>query len=134
MSSMFIISSHGKANFASKTTIPNDTSVHFYTPFGKEMPNQQGFQIQTALSRGTQRQSNPVALWNTGQQTPDIALTGDMHLFKSGILQTDGHGNNTVILALGNNKLITLTYALSLIRQHQPQGHIDVHCLFCLTP
>lgn len=132
----YIISSHGQAIYEnnSSTTIPNDTTVHFYTPFGQEMPNEQGFQIQTALSQGNEPPVKTVALWNTGTQQPGINLIGDMKLFKSGIVRLDPSGNSEVISNLGANQLISLSYALEEIRKRESNGHIDVHCLFCLTP
>ena len=130
--STYIISSHGTVDWGGSTTIPQNTSVLFYTPFGMQMPNDMGFQIQAALAWGQPMHYGTKALWNSGEQKPYIALTGDMNLFNSGIVRVDGQGNNQVILNLGNKQLVSLTYALNTIRTHQPNGQINVHCLFCL--
>ena len=137
----YIISSHGSPDWTAQTQVPMNTSVRFYQPFGQPMSNDVGLQLQWALAHPTApnaqtilNQHPQVALWNGGVNgfpcSPAINLTGDTGAFYTGIVYAN---TNTVVLRLGANQLISLTYALNLIRQrHSADQPIVVHCLFCL--
>jgi len=119
------------------------------------MLNDVGFALQTALAHPNDPRSaqtlavnRSVALWNgipvdnlrengalpCSEQEPEIILTGDNEAFRAGIVLAD---KNEVILEIEKNQLITLSYALDLIRNHANQYYgslskVATHCLFCL--
>ncbi|HKQ77851.1 MAG TPA: hypothetical protein VJ810_29405 [Blastocatellia bacterium] len=151
----YIISSHGAHDYKQKARIPSNTTVLFYQRFGTEMLNNVGFALQTALAHPNDPRSaqtlavnKSVALWNgipvdnlrgngalpCSEQGPEIILTGDNEAFRTGIVLAD---KNEVIFEIGKNQLITLSYALDLIRNHANQHYgslskVAAHCLFCL--
>jgi hypothetical protein len=141
----YIISAHGVSAFDGETAIPANTSVHFYQPFGKEMPMDVGFALQTALTHPNTTASKWIldrytskALWNgipqARTQKPDIHLTPDAEgVFKSGIVRAEP--NFAVVQAI--NTATTLSAALAAIRHDADNFYgqgapVDVHCLFCL--
>lgn len=139
----FIISTHGTPAWNAKTTIPAYMQVLFYQPFGQPMAMQTGFLMQSALTNPGHPnapnvlQSNPaVALWNgPGTQTPEMYLTGDNQTFYTGIVRTIP--TKAVIYPLSQHAMVTLSWALALIRKHtddniQQNQQVTVHCLFCL--
>jgi hypothetical protein len=151
----YIISSYGVHDYRQKTRIPSNTKVLFYHRFEAETLNDVGFALQTALANPNDPRSaqtlavnRSVALWSgisvdnlrgngalpCSEQEPEIILTGDDEAFRAAILLAD---KNEVILEVGKNQLITLSYALDLIRNHANQYYgslskVAAHCLFCL--
>ena len=140
----YVISSHGESVYDNQTTIPANTSVQFYQPFGREMPMGRGFALQTAIthphniiSGQVKNQCVPKSLWNgipqVRSQKPGVRLTPDTNNeFKCGIVRADP--NYAVIYTIGNE--ITLTEALAIIRadanKFGQDTPADVHCLVCL--
>ncbi|PRX99777.1 putative adhesin [Allonocardiopsis opalescens] len=142
---VYIISTHGDPQWNAKTTVPAGVSVRFYQQFGRPMANNVGLVLQSALRNPQDARSPAVigqypqrALWNgPSNQTPEIDLSGDNHVFYSGIVHAE---SGTVIKAVAANETVTLTAALALIQADAANRNAlantneeaVVHCLFCL--
>jgi len=136
----YVISSHGEVKWDNnaKTAVPANTTVHFYTPFGKCLSNEDGFKLQTAhchpgaQSAQVLNQYNTVALWSgPAAKQPEIWLTPDDNgEFKSGIVRAD---TNQVIRSINKGQMVSLTWALQQISNDANGAQVDVYCLFCLA-
>jgi len=138
---IYVIASHGAVEWRDDETtlIPANTTVLFYTPFGKCISNKAACDIQAALchrdnihSATTLEYHKTVALWNgPHKQKPGVWLTPDDNgKFKSGIVLAD---TNEVIYAINKGQMVSLTWALQQISNHANGAQADVHCLFCLA-
>lgn len=141
----YIIAAHGGADYSQSTDVLPNVTVAFYQPFGVAMDNQVGLDLQSAIANPAHpnaanviRNNPETARWIGNQQghtfSPGLKLTGEATTFRSGIVCAN---TNEVVLNLPRTTLITLTYAIRLIRTHADQTFtpgcpVLVHCLFCL--
>ncbi|SDG36530.1 hypothetical protein [Paraburkholderia phenazinium] len=141
----YIIAAHGGADYSQSTDVLPSVTVAFYQPFGVTMDNQVGLDLQSAIANPEHPNAANVihhnrekARWMGHQQghsfPPGLNLSGEARTFKSGIVCANTH---EVVMSLPPTTLITLSYAIRLIRSHADQTFtpgcsVLVHCLFCL--
>ncbi len=126
---VYVLSAHGSVNFGVKYTVPANCSVVFYTKFGVPLSNSEALKIQTAVARGLPSPVRAVALYNGGAQMPGtITVTGDNHIFYSGVVEAP---DATVIKVLYAGTDYTLDSILQELLARSPGG-VTVHYLACL--